>query len=311
MPATHPALRRLEVELGLAPGAARAAVFASPPGEGLGVHFDSYAVISIQLQGSKRFYFAPVPELPSPVGGQFAPGTEPFDDLYAQAAEGFPAPDMGAFACADMKAGSALFLPRGYWHHTELDNDSLSVSIALSAPSAADVVLSQLRLLLLQDPGWRALLPGDARSVSRLATLMGQLPQVTRQLSAEEVLRNISPAEQRMASISPRDRFQTAPHARLQIEAGFSPMVEPMAWISVAVLDTPHADYAVRRLQVPRDAVPVFSWIAERAKPFHARDLSASFPSLPFARHQQILQVALDTGLIRLLWFSQLEPGGT
>jgi ribosomal protein L16 Arg81 hydroxylase len=311
IPATHANLRRLEAELGLKPGDARASVFASPPGEGLGVHFDSYAVISVQLQGSKRFYYAPVSELPDPVGVQFAPKTEPFDDLYAQIRDRFPEPDMAAFQCADMQPGSVLFLPRGYWHHTELDNDSVSVSIVLSARSAVDLILGQLRLLLLQDPSWRASLPPDARSASRVANLIARLPQLAQQLSVQEVLRNILPVEQRMASISARDRFQKVPHAKLHLEAGLSPVVEPAAWITVAVLETPHADYAHRRVQVPRVTVPVFSWIAQQTKAFRARDLSAKFTDLPFSQHQRILQVAVATGLIRLLWFAEFEPGST
>src|SRR6266542_2616812 len=64
--ATAPGLRRLEAELGVARGAARASVFSSPLSDGLSVHFDAQDLFSIQLKGTKSFRIAPVRELRYP-----------------------------------------------------------------------------------------------------------------------------------------------------------------------------------------------------------------------------------------------------
>src|SRR6202140_3775206 len=123
--ATAPDLRRLEAELGVAVGAARASVFCSPLVDGLSAHFDAQDLFSIQLKGTKRFRIAPVRELSYPYGTQFVPDTEPFDLLYPQVAQGFPDPASADFTTVDMQPGSVLFLPRGTWHATESGGDSL------------------------------------------------------------------------------------------------------------------------------------------------------------------------------------------
>src|SRR5262245_49871541 len=71
---TQADLSRLEAELGINSGAARASAFASPVSEGLGVHFDTYDLFSVQLRGTKRFHVAPVQEVAHPVGKSYVPG---------------------------------------------------------------------------------------------------------------------------------------------------------------------------------------------------------------------------------------------
>lgn len=312
---THANLRRLEAELGVNPGAARASAFASPVSEGLGVHFDSYDLFSIQLRGTKRFNVAPVTELKYPAGTQFVPGTEAFDDLYPQVGNGFPQARSAEFACVDMQPGSVLFLPRGTWHHTESGADSLSVSVALFMSSAADCVLRELRLLMLQDSQWRRPLygawggeSGRQTAEAQLAQLLAALPELSRRLSPEGVSRNLLPLEQRLQSIGPGDRFQRTPHTRLEVEELPSPIVDEHPWISFKVWDSNYGESTGARVQISRAVVPVFRWIAEQAKPFTAADLTARFPDLQFSAHQQILQVATGAGFVKLLWFAALTP---
>src|SRR5438034_4836129 len=206
--ATAPGLRQLEAELGVAKGAARASVFSSPQSDGLSVHFDAQDLFSIQLKGTKRFRIAPVRELRYPCGTQFVPDNEPFDFLYPQVAKGFPDPGTAEFSTVDMQPGSVLFLPRGTWHATESGGDSLSVSIGLYLPSAADCVLEQLQLLLLQDSEWRRPLYGgwseaamrDA-AAAQLARLLDRLPQDCASLHVDDVVSGLRSAEQRLAAI--------------------------------------------------------------------------------------------------------------
>ena len=309
---TRTDLGRLEAELGINSGAARASAFASPITEGLGVHFDSYDLFSVQLRGAKRFHVAPVKELSYPVGNPYAPGMEPMADLYPQVVNGFPDPARAEFACVDLKPGSVLFLPRGTWHYTESEGDSLSVSICLFLSPAADFVLRQLYLLLLQDPQWRRPLYGAwggvanrSAAASQLERLLARLPDLARQLRPDELMSNLMPLEQRLNSIGPQDRFQRAPNTSLEVEGSLSPITDDHEWISIKVRDPAYGERSTR-IKVSQRARPVFQWISGQAKPFAAADLASRFPDLPFSTHQHILQVAAGAGLLKLFWYPTL-----
>ena len=313
---TAPDLRRLEAELGVAGGAARASVFASPFSDGLSVHFDAQDLFSIQLKGTKRFRIAPVRELRYPVGTQFVPDTEPFDFLYPQVPGGFPDPAGADFTTVEMQPGSVLFLPRGTWHTTESGGDSLSVSIGLYLPSAADCVLEQLQLLLLQDPEWRCPLyggwgDGAARDAvaARLSRLLARLPRDCSALKVEDVLSGLLLPEQRLAAITPESRFQKTPHSRLETEPGVAARGYTYEVMLIKIADPNYGERASTRLEVAPEAAAVFRWMAESRAAFPAGELSARFPKFPFDQHCQMLEAASRAALIRPLWFPVLPPG--
>jgi hypothetical protein len=306
-------LARLEAELGINPGAAQASVFCSPLAEGLSVHFDSQDLFSVQLAGVKRFHYAPVDEIPCPSGTQFVPRTEAFDDLYPQAGEGFPEPARVGFATVEMAPGSVLFIPRGTWHHTESQGESVSVSIALGAPSAAECVLEQLRMLMLQDPAWRRPLYGgwgggamreDAKS--QAARLLAALPGLTRALGVEDLMASLVPRAQRLTDLTPTSRFQKTPHSRIVLSPPSAPKAYSYEVLSLYLCDPVYGERMTMRLEVAPDVAAVFRWLAESRKPFAVRELASNFPALPFAEHRRILQTAVTAGLLKLLWFPAL-----
>lgn len=112
VPGTEEFLRGLELELGAQPGTARIGAFAAAVHNGVTSHFDAEEVISVQLEGEKRFYITPMREIPYPYGMQFGPGYASFDDLYPQIAAGIPKIDDTDFLCVEMRPGSVLFMPR-------------------------------------------------------------------------------------------------------------------------------------------------------------------------------------------------------
>ena len=308
-----PALRRLESELGIPAGSARASVFASPQTDGLSEHFDAQDLFSIQLKGTKRFRFAPVRELPSPCGTQFVPATEPFDFLYPQVGGGFPDPANAAFETADMAPGSVLFIPRGTWHATESGGDSLSVSIGIFLPSAADCVLEQLQLLLVQDPEWRRPLyggrsdgPRREQAAALLARLIERLPRDCASLSVDEALASLRSLDERLAAIHQASRFQKTPHSRVAIEPGTPGRGPAGEWVLVHLADPSYGERTSMRLQVTREAAAIFRWIGASRAPFTAGDLAEAFAAFPFEQHRQLLEAAVRAGLVRLLWFPVL-----
>jgi hypothetical protein len=316
--ATAPDLRLLEAELGVARGSARASVFASPLADGLSPHFDAQDLFSIQLKGSKRFRIAPVRELRYPVGTQFVPDSEPFDFLYPQVPDGFPDPTGVDFTTVDMQPGSVLFVPRGTWHATESGGDSLSVSIGLYLPSAADCVLEQLQLLLVQDPEWRRPLYGgwgegaarDAAAV-RLSRLLVRLPRDCTALKPDDVLAGLAAPEQRLAALTPRSRFQKTPHSRLESAPGTEARGYAYEVLRITVADPNYGERASTRLEVAPEAAAAFRWMAERRAAFSAAELVGRFPAFPFAQHCQMLEAAVRAGLLRALWFPTLPHAAT
>ena len=313
-----PALRRLEAELGLPPGSARASVFSSPRSDGLSEHFDAQDLFSIQLRGTKRFRTAPARELRYPCGTQFVPSTEPFDFLYPQASGGFPDAAAADFTTVDMEPGSVLFLPRGTWHATESGGDSLSVSIGLFVPSAADCVLEQLQLLLVQDPEWRRPLyggwgneSGRAAASAALGRLIERLPRDCASLDAGVALAGTQPLDERLAAIGLGSRFQKTPHSRCVIAAGGGVNGQPSEVVTVSLVDASYGERASMRLEVTPQAAAIFRWIADRRIPFSAEELAAAFPAFPFEQHRELLASATRGGLLRLLWFPALAPART
>jgi ribosomal protein L16 Arg81 hydroxylase len=307
-------LRQLEAELGVPAGSARASVFSSPQSDGLSEHFDAQDLFSIQLKGTKRFRIAPVRELPYPCGTQFVPSTEPFDFLYPQVGAGFPEAANAEFTTVDMQPGSVLFVPRGTWHATEAGGDSLSVSIGLYLPTAADCVLEQLQLLLVQDADWRRPLygacgNGSAReeAVARLSRLVERLPRDCASLNAEDALSALQSQEQRLAAIGLESRFQRTPHSRLTIEPGPAGRGLPSEVVRISLADASYGERVSMQVEVTTEAASIFRWIADRKAAFIAKELCERFPAFPFDQHRQLLEAAARAGLVRLLWFPRLS----
>jgi len=56
----------------------------------------------------------------------------------------------------DMCPGFTLFLPRGYWHGTSAEQESISLSFGFAVPSWADVFIGRLKSELAVAEHWRA-----------------------------------------------------------------------------------------------------------------------------------------------------------
>jgi len=309
LPNAHPFLRQLEGELGLLTNKLAMVAFAASNDDGIVCHFDNSDLISVQLAGRKRFHYSTEPAVPGNTVGQYAPGTVPFDELYAMVTDGFPDPATAHFEVAEMVPGSVLFLPRGTWHYTSGDG-SLSVSILSDAPSSLRCMFDQLRFLLLQDPRWREPLvygfgdeARDARTRERLAELLATLPDALRRLSPDDVLRARADIAQRSQDVAPASRFLRTPHARLELGAAVPNGTTPVRFV-VAV--TRKLDRTARQADLAPGAVQMLRWIEARRDPFSATALAAAFPAEPFAAVKEVLELCVQTQYLRLLWFPAL-----
>lgn len=298
-------LRALENELGIDEGCTRITVWASPQGDGAPTHFDSEDVFSIQLAGTKRFEVAPMREYAYPLGGQFAPGAAPYDEMYPQVEKGFPQVVESEFEAVDMKPGSVLFLPRGTWHRTVADQDSFAISIGVRPAAIVESFLEQLRYVLLQDPEWRRPMYGvrgsaaqRQQALQRAHKALEAVPNVIRSISTEYLAP--LPEAERLKRIEHATSFQREPRTRIEFPAAASEMLRVYSWHPDA------GEQSTLQMAVPPPYVPTFQWLAEVKAPFSAGELAGRFPEVPFEQHQKLLDVLTRARYLRLLWYPRL-----
>jgi len=307
-------VRELERELGINEGCARAGVFASPTSGGISCHYDSVDVISIQLRGTKKFDVAPVAGLSNPWGFQFIPGSRPIDDLYPQAGEGFPDWANAEFQTVEMTPGTVLYMPRGTWHRTEAQGDSIAVSIGMEAPSAAECVLEQLRLLLLQDPTWRKPLYGAwgegsmrADAIDKGAALIAALPDLAASLNPEYLATPKLSEQQRIAQVSVGSRVQRTPNAWLILTDPPADSTEEESLLAQIEINDRSLKRIATEIEMPARCEPILRWIDEQRGAFQVSDVVARFPELTQDQHVQLIQSLATGGLLKVLWFSKLN----
>ena len=307
-------VKKLEFELGLNEGCARAGVFASPTSGGISCHYDSVDVFSIQLRGTKKFDLAPVKELRHPWGFQYITGSKPIDDLYPQATEGFPDWENIEFQTVEMTPGTVLYMPRGTWHRTEAAGDSIAVSIGMEPPSAAECVLEQLRLLLLQDPAWRKPLygawgAGSMRNAAldRATELLAELPGLASTLDTEYLAAPKSSEQRRISLMSARSRVQRTPNTSLILAESPADSTEQDSLVAKIEVNDRSTRQIMSEIEMPSRCAPILRWIDEQRSAFQVSDLVAKFPELAEDQHLQLTQTLTGAGLLKLLWFPKLE----
>jgi hypothetical protein len=152
-------LRGLEASLGL-PECASLMAFANAKGSGLTLHHDRYDQLFFQIRGAKTFRHAPNGFVHEP-DIQFSPGAAAHADFGSRYRDGFPLSNRdvlkGPFQTLELQPGSAFFMPAGTWHTTaDQPEESLSLVVAVRAPSRLSLLLNLLQYYLGQSPNWRA-----------------------------------------------------------------------------------------------------------------------------------------------------------
>jgi hypothetical protein len=303
VPGAEAFLRQLEADLGVATGSCHITVWASPKEDGAATHFDCEDVFSIQLTGTKRFEVAPMKDYAFPVGTQFGPDAQPYDEMYAQIENGFPEAVEAEFRLVDMKPGSVLFVPRGTWHRTTAEQDSFAISIGIRPPTVMDSFLEQLRFVLLQDPEWRRPLYGAygsgvqrRQALERAQKVLTTAAEMTRAVTSTDLAP--PPEAEQLRNVERTTRFQREIRTRIAFEPGNgAEILHVKAWsLEAGERDT-------LTLNVPPQFSTVFRWLAESRSAFSAGELAAKFPEIPFEQVQKILDVLTRARYLRLLWF--------
>lgn len=168
-PQLQDAARRLRHELGYA-GRISFRAYLSPPGCGFDLHFDARVATTLQISGTKRWWYsnetaAPFPDENSP--------RDP-EELRSR----YRVPELTELRSVLLRPGDLLCLPAGTWHRAQAKTTSLALNLAFDHAGAGvfDVIVNALELKLLDDPAWRRPLPlaagGSGRTPADVAEVL-------------------------------------------------------------------------------------------------------------------------------------------
>lgn len=152
-------LRALKNELNLPEGTlTKSVLYAAPKGGGFSAHFDGYSNFIFQLKGKKHWKIASnfnvknslhhyelidAPHVPYPLNRYW---------------EGdFPDKKLSHGDNVILNTGSFLYLPRGHWHSTESNEETIALNFTIGQPSLLDLFLAEIKKQLISNEEWRTL----------------------------------------------------------------------------------------------------------------------------------------------------------
>lgn len=160
-------VEQIKQELGLSMMTyGRCLVYATPDGKGTAPHFDQNINFVLQIHGTKIWKMAANEFVENPLT-RHTMGQMPDPELMSYLHEPLPEVMPGTAKSYELKPGSLLFVPRGYWHETEAQGDALALNFTFTAPTWLDLFTAALRGRLAQSPEWRATADGVASSERR------------------------------------------------------------------------------------------------------------------------------------------------
>lgn len=291
----QPFIKGLEQELNITRDSVKLGVFISSAGSGAPTHYDVLDVISIQLVGTKKFHVSPLKQIRYPYGMQYVEGTTPFDELYPQITQGFPSSEEQEFEQINMLPGSVLFMPRGVWHYTEAEQDSMAMCIVLSPPTQLDFFLYQLKSTLLQDHAWRSPCYGLGGKEAVNSKLYSKLSNTIYKLAKAHQSQN-SP----IRSFHKDSRYLVNPDVEIQIEPGTVFNVVEYQAVSV------EGQKNRVRMEVSDQITDIFRWLSRKNKPFTVGECMKQFPEIPKENIGEFFSRSSQTGYLKPLWFIEL-----
>lgn len=165
---------------------ARCLIYATPDGKGAAPHFDQNINFVLQIHGTKKWVMAPNTNVSNPMS-RHTMGLPADPELMSYIESPMPIEMPTPVLSFELKPGSLLFVPRGYWHATEAEGDALSLNFTFTAPTWIDLFTAALRSRLALSPEWRGTADGDSRKFDGLlAGLIEDLPN----WRAEDILRS-------------------------------------------------------------------------------------------------------------------------
>lgn len=132
----------------------RCLVYATPDGKGTAPHFDQNINFVVQIHGTKKWWMAPNESVQNPMTRNTM-GVEPDPELMSYLDAPMPSSMPKDAKMYELKPGSVLFVPRGWWHSTEAEGDALALNFTFTAPTWIDLFTAAVRSRLALSPEWR------------------------------------------------------------------------------------------------------------------------------------------------------------
>jgi 50S ribosomal protein L16 3-hydroxylase len=154
-------MKQIRIDLGLpdSPKAGYVIGYASPDGKGTAAHYDCNANFVVQIKGNKKWRLATNTSVENP-SIRYTTRTPVSVELQRQSKKPMPTQMPKNYTEVLLKPGSVLFVPRGVWHETLAEGESLSLTFSLTQPTWADVFSKSIFEKLNLFPKWRALADG-------------------------------------------------------------------------------------------------------------------------------------------------------
>ncbi|MGO1056389.1 JmjC domain-containing protein [Crossiella sp. CA198] len=277
----------------VAPGSGKVQLFCNRPSAVTKVHFDPVDVITVQLTGRKTWRIAPNEFAPRPLKGWGA--GEPIGPSLRTYQEN-PPPEVipGNVKEYRLEPGSVLHVPRGYWHETFSDQDSISLHLLLIPPLRMDFLLAALKNELASERHWRDAIydfATPAETAARTAADLAALRAALDRLDPRDLVRAPLPT----APVGPETRFTRAGQAAFGVDG-----LEPgTARISVSAYGFRETQTAA--VTVPAPSLPALRWV--NALPAGAAldvaDVLREAPGLTKPEAQDLLGLMEQTRLVR------------
>lgn len=148
-------VHKIRTDLGISEQTySRCLIYATPDGKGTAPHFDQNINFVLQMSGTKIWKLAPNEHLVNPLS-RHTMGTEPSEEMDTYLEKELPTAMPASAHTIELKPGSLLFVPRGYWHSTEAQGEALALNFTFTAPTWIDLFTTALRSRLALWPEWR------------------------------------------------------------------------------------------------------------------------------------------------------------
>lgn len=210
----------------------------------------------------------------------------------------------------DLQPGSAFFMPGGTWHSTaEQTSESLSLVVAVRAPSYLDVLQNLLAYFAGQAPSWRARTYGAWSTDPSFASA-----------PAQELSRLLEELRARFDELTPPDAFKAwsahgyavgtqadyPMHLRFEryirlpsSSVRFEDDAEPAKLRCMVTSGPTNRPRAQTVLAIEREARPVLDWILSSHAAFSARALCDALPDFDEEEVEALLGWLSRAALIR------------
>lgn len=132
----------------------RCLIYATPDGRGTAPHFDQNINFVLQILGTKIWTMASNTDVENPLT-RHTMGLEPDPEMMSYLEKPLSTSMPQVTQKFELKPGSLLYVPRGYWHSTEAEGDALALNFTFTAPTWLDLLTAALRGRLAQSPEWR------------------------------------------------------------------------------------------------------------------------------------------------------------